>query len=71
MAIVTHEMDFARDVSTPQALIRTGHQANAALLLGATLVLVLRLYGSAAGVPSGPEPQPEPSTEFRELEVVA
>jgi heme a synthase len=60
-----------RDVSTPQALIRTGHQANAALLLGSTLVLVLRLYGRAAGVPFDPEPKPEPSPEFRELEVVA
>lgn len=39
------------DVTTPQALLRTGHQANAALLLGATAVLVLRLYGRAAGVP--------------------
>ena len=40
-----------RDVTTPQVLIRTGHQANAALLLAASAVLVLRLYGRAAGVP--------------------
>jgi cytochrome c oxidase assembly protein subunit 15 len=62
---------IAREVSTPQALIRTGHQANAALLLGAALILVLRLYGRGAGVPTGPEREPETSPKFRELEVVA
>jgi cytochrome c oxidase assembly protein subunit 15 len=42
-----------RPVDTAQALIRTGHQANAALLLGAAVVLVVRLHGQAAGVPEG------------------
>jgi cytochrome c oxidase assembly protein subunit 15 len=42
---------IARGVSTSQALIRTGHQANAALLLGAAVVLVVRAFGHAAGVP--------------------
>jgi cytochrome c oxidase assembly protein subunit 15 len=42
-----------RPVDTVQALIRTGHQANAALLLGASVVLVVRLFGRAAGVLEG------------------
>ncbi len=63
---------IARTVTTPQALIRTGHQANAALLLGATVVLVVRLYGRAAGVPEGkPAAEPVGSGWPRGLEVVA
>jgi cytochrome c oxidase assembly protein subunit 15 len=60
-----------REVTTTQALIRTGHQANAALLLGAALTLVLRVYGQAAGEPAGRKPEPEPEPTLRELEVVA
>jgi len=60
-----------RAVTTPQALIRTGHQANAALLLGAAVVLVLRLYGRAVGVPDVSISKPVASPLFRELEVVA
>ncbi|HEY2155955.1 MAG TPA: COX15/CtaA family protein [Isosphaeraceae bacterium] len=52
---------IARGVSTAQALIRTGHQANAALLLGAAVVLVIRVYGRAAGVPEA-RPTAEPAT---------
>jgi cytochrome c oxidase assembly protein subunit 15 len=33
---------LAREVTTAQALIRTGHQANAALMMAATVVLTLR-----------------------------
>ncbi len=44
---------IARGVSTAQALIRTGHQANAALFLCAAVVLVVRAFGHAAGVPEG------------------
>jgi cytochrome c oxidase assembly protein subunit 15 len=61
----------ARAVSTLQALVRTGHQANAALLLGAAVVLVLRLYGRAAGVPVENGEKSIASPILRELEVVA
>jgi cytochrome c oxidase assembly protein subunit 15 len=60
-----------RAVSTVQALIRTGHQANAALLLASAAVLVLRLYGRAAGVPAGVAETSIASPIYRELEVVA
>ncbi len=63
---------IARAVTTPQALIRTGHQANAALLLGSAAVLVVRLYGRAAGVVEGkPAADPVHSGWPRGLEVVA
>jgi cytochrome c oxidase assembly protein subunit 15 len=52
---------IARGVTTAQALIRTGHQANAALLLGAAVVLVVRAFGHAAGVPEAEAPA-EPAT---------
>jgi cytochrome c oxidase assembly protein subunit 15 len=52
---------IARGVSTAQALIRTGHQANAALFLAAAAVLVVRAFGHAAGVPEG-EVAAEPAT---------
>jgi cytochrome c oxidase assembly protein subunit 15 len=35
---------LARTVSTPQALVRTGHQANGALLLACSVVLTLRAF---------------------------
>jgi cytochrome c oxidase assembly protein subunit 15 len=63
---------IARAVTTTQALIRTGHQANAALLLGAATVLVVRLYGWAAGVPEvEPAAVSAASRWPRGLEVVA
>ena len=35
---------LARFVTTPQALVRTAHQANGALLLGSAVVLTLRSF---------------------------
>jgi len=58
-------------VTTAQALIRTGHQANAALLLGASVVLALRLFGRAAGAPADASAQAVASSPRRELEAVA
>ncbi len=49
-----------RAVTTAQALIRTGHQANAALFLGAAVVLVIRAFGHAAGVAEA-NPASEPA----------
>jgi cytochrome c oxidase assembly protein subunit 15 len=43
-----------KSVSTLQALLRTGHQANAALLLGASIMLVISLYGDAVGIVLSP-----------------
>jgi cytochrome c oxidase assembly protein subunit 15 len=40
-----------RDVDMIQALIRTGHQANAALLLASAVTLLVRLVGGSASVP--------------------
>jgi cytochrome c oxidase assembly protein subunit 15 len=61
----------ARAVDTVQALVRTGHQANSALLLAAAVVLVLRLYGRAAGIPVKAAAASVASSIHRELEVVA
>lgn len=61
-----------RAVDTVQALIRTGHQANAALLLGAAVVLAVRLFGRAAGVPEpGEAVEPIAPSLPRGLEVAA
>jgi cytochrome c oxidase assembly protein subunit 15 len=60
-----------RSVDTIQALIRTGHQANAALLLASVTVLVIRVYGAAAGVPRVSESESEMTPSFRGLEVIA
>ena len=54
---------LARPVTFYQALIRTGHQTNAALLLGASVVLTLRSFrhlsptSSAAWSPSSTLPR--------------
>jgi cytochrome c oxidase assembly protein subunit 15 len=40
---------LSRPVTSGQALIRTGHQTNAALLLAATIVVTLRAYRDLAG----------------------
>ncbi len=58
-------------VTTAQALIRTGHQANAALLLGSAVVLALRVFGRAAGVPFKTRMKPLVSSSTLGLEVVA
>ena len=60
-----------RSVTTVQALIRTGHQANAAFLLGSAVVLVVRIYGGAAGIPREAAPGRVGSPTFRGMEVVA
>jgi heme a synthase len=49
-----------RMVTTVQALIRTGHQANGALILAAAVVLSLRAYKHLAPLPSQPTTQPVP-----------
>ena len=40
---------IARAVTLPAALIRTGHQANAGLLLASAVVLAIRAFGQLAG----------------------
>jgi cytochrome c oxidase assembly protein subunit 15 len=60
---------LARTVTTAQALIRTGHQANGALILAASVVLTLRTYKHLAPVPSRTTTQPVP-LDF-DLEAVA
>jgi len=55
----------ARAVTLFAALIRTGHQANAGLLIGSTVVLTLRSFGQYAGLD---RPSDSPA---RELEAVA
>jgi cytochrome c oxidase assembly protein subunit 15 len=59
---------IARDVTTAQALIRTGHQANAALLLAAAVVLTMRGFGQLARPSDEAGPAGRPA---RELEAVA
>jgi cytochrome c oxidase assembly protein subunit 15 len=59
---------IARSVTTPAALIRTGHQANAGLLLASAVVLAMRAVGQLAGEP-GSRNSADPSA--RDLEAVA
>ncbi len=59
---------IARPVTLFQALIRTGHQANAGLLLASTMVLTLRACGQLAESPGRDRPSGNPA---RELEAVA
>ena len=52
---------LARYVTTPQALVRTAHQANGALLLGSAVVLTLRSFRRLSPTPragraGGPPP---------------
>ena len=58
----------ARAVTLFQALVRTGHQANAGLLIGSAVVLVLRSFGQLAGPAGRARPA---DTSARELEAVA
>lgn len=59
---------FARPVTLLAAIIRTGHQANAGLLLASAVVLTLRSFGQLTGVAQRPSPS---VVRARELEVVA
>ncbi len=59
---------IARAVTTGQALVRTGHQANAGLLLASAVVLALRASGQLAGLPGSAR---SAGISARDLEVVA
>lgn len=59
---------IARAVTLPAALIRTGHQANAGLLLASAVVLAIRAFGQLAGK-TGSRDSADPSV--RDLEAVA
>jgi cytochrome c oxidase assembly protein subunit 15 len=59
---------IAHPVTLFAALIRTGHQANAALLLASAVVLTLRAFGQLVGSPDRVEPSPQSA---RDLEAVA
>ena len=62
---------IARPVTLLAALVRTGHQANAGLVLASVVVLTLRAFGQLAGVagkPVGLEPE---GIGARDLEAVA
>ncbi len=50
----------ARFVTTPQALIRTAHQANGALLLGSAVVLTLRAFRRLSPTPRAGKPATAP-----------
>jgi heme a synthase len=58
----------ARPVTLLAALVRTGHQANAGLLLGSAVVLTLRSFGQLVGSPDLGHSKPEGA---RDLEAVA
>jgi cytochrome c oxidase assembly protein subunit 15 len=63
-----------RSVSSAQAIVRTGHQANGALVLASTVVLTLRAFRHLA--PAGRRPEPEGRTQTQpvplsDLEIVA
>jgi cytochrome c oxidase assembly protein subunit 15 len=49
-----------RTVTNAQALVRTGHQANGALIVSATVVLCLRAFRHLAHIPSKSTTQPVP-----------
>ena len=57
---------IARPVTLVAALIRTGHQANAGLLLASVVVLTLRSFGQLTGRPDGSN-----GLGVRDLEAVA
>jgi heme a synthase len=59
---------IARPVTLLAALIRTGHQANAGLLLASSVVLTLRAFGQLAGVTGQASPD---GLGARDLEAVA
>jgi heme a synthase len=53
---------LARYVTTPQALVRTAHQANGALLLGSAVVLTLRSFRRLSPTPRAEKPADAPLT---------
>jgi heme a synthase len=53
---------LARFVTTPQALVRTAHQANGALLLGSAVVLTLRSFRRLSPTPRAEKPADAPLT---------
>ncbi len=57
-------------VTTLAAFVRTGHQANAGLLIGSAVILTLRAYGQLEGVP-GRGAAGSGGSMARELEAVA
>jgi heme a synthase len=59
---------IARAVTLPAALIRTGHQANAGLLLASAVVLAIRAFGQLAGEPGS---RTSADSSARDLEAVA
>ncbi len=59
---------IAHPVTLLAALVRTGHQANAGLLLASAVVLTLRAFGQLAGVPDRTS---QGSLGSRDLEAVA
>ena len=59
---------IARPVTLVAALVRTGHQANAGLVLASVVVLTLRSFGQLAGRPKGAGPD---RVGARDLEAVA
>jgi cytochrome c oxidase assembly protein subunit 15 len=62
---------IARPVTLLAALVRTGHQSNAGLLLASVVVLTLRAFGQLTGVvekPAGVDPE---GIGARDLEAVA
>jgi cytochrome c oxidase assembly protein subunit 15 len=60
-----------RFVTNAQGLIRTGHQANGALILAATVVLTLRAFRHLAPTTSPAHPSKPPVPLDLDLEVVA
>src|SRR6185312_12155990 len=59
---------IARAVTLPAALIRTGHQANAGLLLASAVVLAMRAFGQLAREPRS---RNSAGPSARDLEAVA
>jgi heme a synthase len=59
-----------REVTPAQALIRTGHQANGALLLATAVVLTMRAFRNLTPVSQGASPS-LPSSTLRDLEAIA
>jgi len=53
---------LARFVTTPQALVRTAHQANGALLLGSAVVLTLRSFRRLSPAPRAGQSTTAPLT---------
>ena len=59
------------DADARQAMLRTAHQTNGALLLAASVVLTLRAFRHLTPSPPGPTPPARPEPAPRTMEVVA